>query len=54
MQTMLQVRELREWRRYCLYRVFIKYCVFPRILESLPPLHRQHSAAIVCTKITSQ
>ena len=33
------------------YRVFIKYCVFyPRILESLPPLPRQHSAAIVCTK----
>ena len=34
-----------------LYRVFIKYCVFfPRILESLPPLPRQHSAAIGCTK----
>ena len=33
------------------YRVFIKYCVFfPRILESLPPLPRQHSAAIGCTK----
>ena len=35
-----------------IYRVFIKYCVFfPRILESLPPLPRQHSAAIGCTKI---
>ena len=32
------------------YRVFIKYCVFPRILECLPPLPRQHSAAIGCTK----
>ena len=33
------------------YRVFIKYCVFfPRILESLPPLLCQHSAAIGCTK----
>ena len=32
------------------YRVFIKYCVFfPRILESLPPLPRQHLAAIGCT-----
>ena len=32
------------------YRVFIKYCVFfSRILESLPPLPRQHSAAIGCT-----
>ena len=28
-----------------LYRMFIKYCVFPRIPESLPPLPRQHSAA---------
>ena len=27
---------------------------FPRILESLPPLPRQHPAAIGCTKITSQ
>ena len=25
-------------------------CFFPRILESLPPLPRQHSAAIGCTK----
>ena len=25
-------------------------CFFPRILESLPPLLRQHSAAIGCTK----
>ena len=34
-----------------MYRVFIKYCVFfSRILESLPPLPRQHSAAIGCTK----
>ena len=34
-----------------MYRVFIKYCVFsPRILESLPPLPRQLSAAIGCTK----
>ena len=33
------------------YRVFIKYCVFfSRILESSPPLPRQHSAAIGCTK----
>ena len=33
------------------YRVFIKYCsFFPRIRESLLPLPRQHSAAIVCTK----
>ena len=33
-------------------RVFIKYCVFfSRILESLPPLPRQHSAAAIgCTK----
>ena len=30
--------------------VFIEYCVFPRILESLPPLPRQHKAAIGCTK----
>ena len=31
--------------------MFIKYCVFsPRILESLPPLLRQHSVAIGCTK----
>ena len=27
---------------------------FSRILESLPPLPRQHSAAIGCTKMTSQ
>ena len=34
-----------------IYRVFIKYRVlFPRILESLPPLPRQHSAAIGCSK----
>ena len=34
-----------------LYRVFIEYCIFPRILESLPTLPRQHSAAIGgCTK----
>ena len=34
-----------------IYRVFIKYRVlFPRILESLPPLPRQHSAAIGCAK----
>ena len=26
-------------------------CFFPRILESLPPLPRQHSAAIGCKKI---
>ena len=33
------------------YRVFIKYCVFfSRILDNLPPLPRQHSAAIGCTK----
>ena len=25
-------------------------CFFPRIFESLPPLPRQHSAAIGCTK----
>ena len=25
-------------------------CFFPRVLESLPPLPRQHSAAIGCTK----
>ena len=32
-------------------QVFIKYCVFPpRNLESLPPLPRQHSAAIGCRK----
>ena len=32
-------------------RVFIKYCVFfARILENLPPLPRQQSAAIGCTK----
>ena len=30
--------------------MFIKYCVFLRILESLTPLPRQHSAAIGCTK----
>ena len=31
--------------------MFIKYCVFfPRILESLSPFPRQHSAAIDCTK----
>ena len=31
--------------------MFIKYCVFlPRILESLPPLPRQHSVAIGCSK----
>ena len=34
-----------------LYRVFIKYCgFFSRIFESLPPLPRQHLAAIGCTK----
>ena len=34
-----------------MYGVFIKYCVFsPRILESLPPFPRQHTAAIGCTK----
>ena len=33
------------------YRVFIKYCVFFRTLKSLPPLPRQYSAAIGCTKI---
>ena len=32
------------------YRVFIKYYFFPRIHESLPPLPRQYSAAIGCTK----
>ena len=31
--------------------MFIKYVgLFPRILESLPPLPRQHSASIGCTK----
>ena len=29
-----------------MYRVLIKYYVFPRILKSLPPHPRQHSAAI--------
>ena len=33
------------------YRVLIKYCVFLQKLQLLP---RQHSAAIVCTKMTSQ
>ena len=34
-----------------IYNVFIKYCFFsPRILERLPPLPRQHSAAIGCTQ----
>ena len=34
-----------------IYRVLIKYCVFFRIiLESLPPLPHQHSAASGCTK----
>ena len=28
----------------------LKIVFFPRILESLPPLPRQHSAAIGCTK----
>ena len=38
------------WLHYT-YMVFIRYCVyFPRILESLPPLPCQHSAAIGCTK----
>ena len=32
------------------YRVLIKYFFFPRILDSLPPFPRQHSAAIGCTK----
>merc|ERR1711911_125031 len=33
------------------YRVFIKYCgFFSRILESLPPLPRQHSTSIGCKK----
>ena len=36
---------------HSMYRVFIKYCVFfSRILESLPPFPRQHTAAIGCTK----
>ena len=35
---------------FLLYRAYIKYCVFPRLLESLPPLPRQQSAAIGCTK----
>ena len=30
--------------------MFIKYCYFLRILESLRPFPRQHSAAIGCTK----
>ena len=30
--------------------LIIKYCVFQRILKSLPPLLRQHSAAIGCIK----
>ena len=30
--------------------MFIKNLVFPRILEILPSLPRQHSAAIGCTK----
>ena len=33
-----------------MYRVFIKYCFFRGILESLPPLPRQHLASIGCTK----
>ena len=42
------VLEKAAWGKY---KVFIKYCVFfPRVLESLPPLPRQHSAAIGCTK----
>merc|ERR1711946_60443 len=33
------------------YRMFIKYCgFFSRILESLPPLPRQHSSSIGCKK----
>ena len=31
-----------------MYRMVIKY--IPRFPQSLPPLHRQHSAAIGCTK----
>ena len=35
------------WFWFFCYRVFIRYCVFfSRILESLPPHLRQHSAAI--------
>ena len=30
--------------------VYEKLCFFPRILESLPPLPRQDSAAVGCTK----
>merc|ERR1711860_140087 len=30
--------------------VHLILCFFPRILESLPPLPRRHSAAIGCTK----
>ena len=34
-----------------MYRVLIKYCViFIEFLESLPPLSRQHLAALGCTK----
>ena len=37
------------------YRMFIKYCIFSRILESMSPPSRQHSAAFGCKKkITSQ
>ena len=39
------------WCWWSVYGVFIKYCVFfQRILESLPPLLRQHTAAIGCTQ----
>ena len=30
--------------------VHLIWCFFPRVLESLPPLPRQHSPAIGCTK----
>ena len=42
------IRPICIWTWDQRYRVFID--VFSRILESLPPLPRQHSAAIGCTK----
>ena len=38
-----------EDQKAIIYRVFMKDCVFPRILERLPPLPHQHSTAIGCT-----
>ena len=49
------------WKPYYRNQTFRKIqgvheilCFFLRILESLPPLPRQNTAAIGCTKITSQ